>query len=226
MHKVRLIFFLFFLVLSAALALFPEYDIEFSSIFHDEEDGFMYEDDLFVSFVFKSIPIVTKMFACIFILVILYNLMLRKPLLKSPIFFLLLSLALGPGLIVSYGFKENFGRARPKEVIEFGGSKEFSRAAMPSDQCISNCSFSSGHAAMGYYFTAFAWITPIMFQNLVFFMTFLFGTGVGLGRILQGGHFLSDITFSVFIVLLVNELCFRLWKYLNHKTREKHADKK
>lgn len=225
MHKVRVTFFLFFLIFSVGLVAYPEYDLQFSSIFHDEEGGFLYHDDLFVSFVFRSIPFASKLFASICVMVLLYKLKSPKNIIKSPVIFLILSLAIGPGLIVNYGFKENFGRARPKEIIEFGGTKEFSSAAIITDQCRSNCSFSSGHAAMGYYFTVFAWIAPFMLQNLVFFTAFLFGTGVGLGRIIQGGHFLSDITFSFVIVILANELCYRFWIYLNKKTKEENAFK-
>lgn len=226
MHKVRLSFFLFFLLVSLALMFFPEYDIKFSETFYSSGGGFMYNKDLFVSFVFKSVPFITKLLALNFIIVLLYKIKSPKKILQSPTFFLILALTMGPGIIVNYGFKEHFGRARPREIVEFGGKKEFSRAAIITDQCKTNCSFSSGHAAMGYYFTAFAWISPLMLQNLVFFMAFLFGTGVGLGRILQGGHFLSDITFSFVIVILVNEICYRFWLHLRKKYTEKNANEK
>lgn len=226
MHKVRVSFFLVFLALSLGLVFYPEYDLEFSSFFYFSDQGFKYESDLFVSFVFASIPFISKLFGVIYVVGLIHKVLRGKNIIKSKIFFLLLALALGPGLVVNYVLKENFGRARPREIVEFGGSKEFSRAAIIADQCASNCSFSSGHASMGYYFTAFAWIAPPMFQNIVFCMTFLFGTGVGLGRVIQGGHFLSDITFSVAVVLFVNEICYRFWVYLNNRMRDKDALKK
>ncbi|MFO0918449.1 MAG: hypothetical protein U0872_09060, partial [Planctomycetaceae bacterium] len=39
--------------------------------------------------------------------------------------FLVLLIAIGPGLIVNVGFKQNWGRPRPHEVKEFGGAYAF-----------------------------------------------------------------------------------------------------
>ena len=42
--------------------------------------------------------------------------------------YLLLVLILGAGLIVNGILKEDFGRARPRDIVEFGGSKIFTPA--------------------------------------------------------------------------------------------------
>jgi len=70
--------------------------------------------------------------------------------------FLLLALALGPGLIVNTLLKDHWGRARPTQVAEFGGAAQFTPAPLPALQCARNCSFPAGHPAIGFYLGAFA----------------------------------------------------------------------
>ena len=62
------------------------------------------------------------------------------------IIFLLLTLALGPGLLVNGFLKSHWGRARPSEVSTFGGRQSFSPAYVIAHQCRHNCSFVSGDA--------------------------------------------------------------------------------
>lgn len=117
--------------------------------------------------------------------------------------FLLLSLLLGPGILANIVIKDNsLGRARPVQVAEFGGNSQFSRAFEYSGQCDHNCSFVSGHAAMGFYFTVLGWI-GLGWRG--FWLGMAVGTLVGLGRIVQGGHFLSDVVFAFWLVYGVNQ---------------------
>lgn len=123
--------------------------------------------------------------------------------------YVILSLAIGAGLIVNEGYKSFSGRARPKDVVEFGGPLAFSPAFVSGDQCRQNCSFVSGDAAMGFGFLAFAlvagrrrrWAIPLALS---------FGTLWALQRIVQGKHFLSDVVVaslvSTLVVLVLYEL--------------------
>lgn len=61
--------------------------------------------------------------------------------------FVVLALALGPGLVVNAVLKEHVGRARPAQLETFGGEASFSPAWTLSDQCAENCSFVSGDVA-------------------------------------------------------------------------------
>lgn len=45
--------------------------------------------------------------------------------------FLLLLLALGPGLLVNVILKNHLGRPRPQELIEFGGKQQFTQTGYP-----------------------------------------------------------------------------------------------
>ncbi len=70
------------------------------------------------------------------------------------------SLAIGPGLVVNTLLKDHWGRARPHQILEFGGTAHFSPAVLISDQCARNCPSHPGHAALGFWLVAFAAVVP------------------------------------------------------------------
>src|SRR5262249_27542471 len=99
-------------------------------------------------------------------------------------------------------FKDHWGRARPNEIVEFGGWKAFTPAVVPADQCNSNCSFVSGEAASVFLpFYAIALLLPEQ-AVLMLAMGMLCGLAAGLVRVAQGAHFLSDVIFAAIFMLL------------------------
>lgn len=126
--------------------------------------------------------------------------------------FLGICLGVGPGLVANLILKDQWGRARPKQVTEFGGSKNFTPPILPAKECRRNCSFVSGEASAMYVpFFAAAAMMPQSAVVLVGAGTVM-GLAAGAVRIAQGGHFLSDVIFAgVFMaltVLLVRWLMF------------------
>ena len=80
-----------------------------------------------------------------------------------------------------------------------------------SDACNTNCSFVSGDAAVGFSLIVLFFIT----KNILFFWTSLiFGFSIGLVRIMEGGHFFSDIIMSLILIYLC---CFFQIKYFYKK---------
>ncbi|MGE5260004.1 MAG: PAP2 family protein, partial [Actinomycetota bacterium] len=71
------------------------------------------------------------------------------PMLMRPTvaFFLLVSYALGPGLITNGILKPVWSRARPVSIEQFGGHKHFTPWWKPGGDCDRNCSFVSGDAS-------------------------------------------------------------------------------
>jgi lipid A 4'-phosphatase len=53
--------------------------------------------------------------------------------------FLVICLAVGPGIVANVVLKDHWGRARPKQVLEFGGAKAFTPPLIPTDQCAPSC---------------------------------------------------------------------------------------
>ena len=116
--------------------------------------------------------------------------------------FLLSTLLLGPGVLVNWVLKELSGRARPDAIAEFGGDKLFTAPWHFTDQCATNCSFVSGHASMGFYFVALAFVFASSRQRFWLLLAggWLLGLMFGGFRVYQGRHFLSDVLWSGLMV--------------------------
>jgi lipid A 4'-phosphatase len=118
--------------------------------------------------------------------------------------FMAACLGAGPGLVANVLFKDQWGRARPTQTVEFGGYKTFTTALVPARQCNRNCSFVSGEASSIFVlFFAAALIIPQWSISLAAAGT-LGGLAAGVIRMSQGAHFLSDVIFAgVFMALTV-----------------------
>jgi lipid A 4'-phosphatase len=115
--------------------------------------------------------------------------------------FVLLALALGPGLAAEVGFKDHWGRARPRDIVEFGGTQRFTPAFQPADQCAYNCSFVSGHAALTFGFAPLAFLLRGRRRRVALAAVTAAALGIGAMRMVQGAHFLSDVIFAGFVVV-------------------------
>jgi len=188
------------------LVAFPHIDLTIAGQFHDPIDGFYLRDNPLVRLVYHGVPWITRTVVVSLVLFLLaaWTFWRRRAFFsrqRRAALYLLLVMIVGPGLLVNTLFKDNWGRARPSQVEQFGGTKQFTRAALPADQCAKNCSFVSGHASVGFFFLAFAFVWP---RRRVLWL--VAGTGLGLGiglvRIMQGGHFFSDVIFCGIVVYL------------------------
>lgn len=119
--------------------------------------------------------------------------------------FLLLVLFIGPGLVINGVLKTCWGRPRPTQITEFGGDKEFVNAGFFGNAG-HNSSFPCGHASIAFYaiVPGFHFLKQQKRKLAItfFILGTLFGAFVGTARILQGGHFLSDVFWSAGIVYL------------------------
>jgi lipid A 4'-phosphatase len=191
--------------LAAALVFtaWPGLDLWFTGLFWSPQSGFFLHDWPPFLFVYRGLPILT--WAIVLALLALFAIVTLAerpagPFDRKTILFLLLSFALAPGLITNTMLKDHWGRARPSQVVEFGGTKSFSPALEPAGQCERNCSFVSGHGAMAFALIGFAFLpTTQRRRQRLGAAIFTFGGFVGLARIAQGGHFLSDTVFAALL---------------------------
>jgi lipid A 4'-phosphatase len=127
--------------------------------------------------------------------------------------FLIVTLALGPGILTNVILKDHWGRSRPIDVQQFGGTDKFTPWWDPRGECPNNCSFVAGEPSGAFWTMAPAALAPLELQPLAFAAALLFGTAVGILRIGGGGHFFSDVVFAgVFVYLeiwLVYGLIYR-----------------
>jgi lipid A 4'-phosphatase len=143
------------------------------------------------------------------IAIYLHNRLLKRSLCSidgKRVLYLLFVLIVGAGLIVNAGLKDNFGRARPRDVAEFGGAKQFTPAYVISGECRTNCSFSSGDAAGGFFALALA--LALTRRRAIFAAAAAVGVLVSLARIASGAHFFSDTVVSFFIMLILADVSY------------------
>ena len=129
------------------------------------------------------------------------------------IIFVWTSLFINLILIINFFLKTFWGRARPGDLLGFGGKDDFSPWYQISDACTSNCSFVSGDAAVGFSLITLYFVS----NNLKYlYLSIIFGFLLGLIRIAEGGHFLSDVVFSAIIFFLFGSVIkkFLLNKFL------------
>ena len=127
--------------------------------------------------------------------------------------FLVLMLLIGPGLLVNAGLKSLWGRPRPLQCEEFGGPMGFKPVGEISTQKFPNSSFPSGHAATAFYVIAPAFIAgsnrPRLRRRWLL-AGIGYGSAMGFTRVLQGGHFVSDVLWAGFIVYFVGVALARI----------------
>ena len=187
-----------FLISLAIFSIFPWIDLEVSSLFYDG-DKFFLKHYWFFQFFYKGLYVVVSLTVVILFALWIYQLISKKDLKylnKKAILYLFLALIIGPGLVTNTILKDNWDRARPNHVVEFGGTKSFTPFYKPTNQCDRNCSFVSGHSAAAFFFLAFAFIFK---SRKIFYVALLFGVLVSITRVVQGGHFFSDVVFAFFI---------------------------
>ncbi len=205
-RKFNILLGLSFLGLAVLFIKFPQIDIWFSSLFYQEGAGFIWKKHWFFVLFYYSVPIIVGLtFIVVLIQLVIPNNALI-PISRKQAIYLLLVLAIGPGLLVNFILKDHWGRARPRQIVQFNGDKTFTPAFIISDQCKKNCSFVSGHASIGFFLMSFAFINKRR-RKKILVGGILFGTMVGLARISQGGHFLSDVIFSGFCVYFSAVIC-------------------
>lgn len=197
----------------------PQIDLTVSAFFADPiEGGFPVSRDPFWKAV-RSFFILTTDGAVLVVLGLLLRNLLRsrRGHLNTRAFgFLVAAYVIGPGLVVNGLFKGFWGRARPRNIIAFGGPHQFSPPVIPADQCAHNCSFVSGEASSA---------ATLALALLLLFWLRLDGRGriaascvaavyVGVAsglRIAFGAHFLSDTIFAVLMMGLLVPVVHRVF---------------
>lgn len=207
------------LILTAAFAAvfyyLPSLDLVFTNFFYNNTEGFYLQNNLAVLAIYQLPKVISALFVvgCIY-----YGLKILKatrslhPKHYSKIIFVTLVCSLGPGLFVHEVLKEVYSRPRPRQVQEFGGDYQFVPTLHRASACENCYSFVSGHASAGFMVVALAILYKGRRRCILTSLSIFLGLFIGLARIIQGAHFLSDIIFAgltVFIIAYSLELVFR-----------------
>lgn len=126
------------------------------------------------------------------------------PILRSrAAIFLLVTFALGPGVLVNGILKPHWPRPRPSEVIELGGTLPFVPWWDPRGACDGNCSFVSGEGSSAAWLAAPAILLPPPWRGVALAGALVWVVVIGVGRMAAGGHFASDIVFAAVFTWLI-----------------------
>ena len=107
---------------------FPQIDIAVSALFYKPEQNFLLRDTPLHLFVDSWIRPSIKYLAVAFVVACVSKLFFGQSAVKrrfNIVAFLFASFLVGPVLLVNGLLKEFIGRARPKNIIEYGGTKIF-----------------------------------------------------------------------------------------------------
>jgi lipid A 4'-phosphatase len=194
-----------FLTASLLLSQFPGIDIEISRAFFN--NGFPLKQQWWQAWCHQAVTYFLWLSMASTVAICAFNRWSGRNLYgvdARKVCYLFVVLMLGPGLIVNVVLKDHFGRARPREVQEFGGSKHFTPAFVVSQECTTNCSFSSGEGAAAFFSLALA--SALSRRRAMYAAGIGFGSFVSFCRIAAGAHFFSDTVVSFFVMLIVADV--------------------
>jgi len=200
---------LLFAISSVLFYIYPWIDIEVSSLFVKNNRFYLHFQEPYWG-IYQSPYYIG--YAIIFLIILFaYQLYTKKDfkyLSRIDNGYILSIFIIGVVVVVNLILKDNMGRARPSDIIEFGGTLEFTKAFVLSNQCSMDCSFVCGHASFGFAFMAFYFVYKRVW---IFWFGFLYGMALGVTRIIQGGHFLSDVVVSFFIMYFISLYFYKLF---------------
>ena len=202
----------------AIFFIFPGIDIAFSKLFYVDGVGFPYRNHIVSIIVYKSVRFLTISLAVICLLSLFSNKMagLLKFSRKQAGFILIIAL-LTPGILVHWVMKPVWERARPVNITEFGGEYDYTsfyQIGVGQD----GKSFPSGHASMATSLIALGYVVAQNRRRKVFIATSIYAFIASMCRVWQGGHYISDITFSALLTLWTILLVKKY--YLDRKIEE------
>ncbi|MEA1676635.1 phosphatase PAP2 family protein [Nitrospirillum sp. BR 11163] len=194
------------------LVLDPTLDLTIAGWFWSAQGGFVWRTDPVANVLHEAVQVGARVMAGALVLGTAWTAWRRRPLLGADARawgFLLLSLAIGPGLLGNAVLKDHWHRARPVQVVEFGGTAPFTPPVLPAPKanCGRNCSFVSGDAVLAFFLHSFAY-TARRRQRLWLYGGLGVGAGAGLLRIGMGGHFFSDVMYAGLLTVLTSALLY------------------
>ena len=133
--------------------------------------------------------------------------------LRKVCFYFFSVLVVGNGILANALLKGFWGRPRPSQLKEFGGTQIF-EPSLWIDLASFGKSFPCGHATMGFYFFAIALLLKGKLRGFFVTLALAFGALIGISRMSYGGHFLTDVVWAAILMWLV---AFGLFQALHLK---------
>jgi len=195
------------IVVGGVFAVYPQLDLYISALFYDPATH------SFATW-YRAWPehlrdaaslLITLIVAPAFLAVAGKLVMPRRPMLIKgrAALFLIVTLALGPGVLANGILKEHSARMRPESVTQFGGTEAFTPWWDFRGPCTDNCSFIAGEPSGAFWTLAPAALAPLQWRALAYAGALAFGVAMAALRIAAGGHFFTDCVFAGVLMFLV-----------------------
>jgi lipid A 4'-phosphatase len=219
------------LVSFAIFAIWPAIDLHVSQFFYDPATGFVIDGHPLTEALRLTIWNLAILLCLLAAVGTLLGTTGREVLLPTRAWGFIVTLyILGPGVMVETLAKPLWGRVRPTQITEFGGSLQFSPPNELVGLCTRNCSFVSGEVS-GATVTALALLLlrfhlgrrlPRTLSFLMLAAALCLPLAVALQRIAAGRHYLSDTVFALLFTLLLALALSALLRPLSRRMRLAH----
>ena len=196
---------LFAMILATSLCVFANVDIRAASLFYQAGLGFSVGKLQPWDFLYRYGEFPAFAMGTVALLFVVAGYL--KPSLASfrrQALFISLLLIIAPGVLTNLVFKDHWGRPRPRQVDIFGGSMPFHQPWQPGP-APKNASFPAGHPTVAFYLSAPYFILREKKRRQALFWLWggiIYGIIMGLARVIQGGHFVTDVIWSAGFVYL------------------------
>lgn len=196
--------------------LYPELDLAISARFFDPaENAFPLRSTAWIRHTRDLAQIILIALSLPAVIALVLKLLLpHRPMLIAgrAAVFLIVTLILGPGLLVNALLKEHWPRPRPVAVSEFGGRQQFTAWWDPRGDCPRNCSFVSGEGSSAFWTIAPAIVTPPAWRATAVAAAVVYAATLSSLRLAVGAHFFTDLVFAAFFTFLIIWIVYR-WLY-------------
>lgn len=202
------------IVAAIFVAFSPELDQYIAALSYTETTRMFYgEQALWCKVIYYSVPVITVALVLtplVWLFISRHDSQKCKIIVKFGLM-TYLALSLGPGLVVNVMFKDHWGRPRPYQVLRDG--KKYSPFWQPHFSEKKDNSFPGGHASIG-FFLGIPFLALGRKKAAITF-SLIGGMIVGTVRILQGGHYLSDVLFAgIFVWVVAKVVVYGMPKWL------------
>ncbi len=153
------------------------------------------------SLLYGASPWITASLVVIGLLALGASVLRHRPSGRRYAVFVLLTVIVGPGLLINVVFKDHWDRPRPRDVVQFGGPLHYVVAPLRGE---GGASFPCGHCSVGFLYALGWWVWRRRRPRAAWASLAtgaLAGLALGAGRMAAGGHFLSDVLWSALIAL-------------------------
>ena len=202
------IFLLSLVVLLTLIVFFTvgsSIDIYISGLFYGKDEKFLLQSyypitRLVREFILPATILYLLLFPGLSLFLPLKKIYFNFNLKRKEVLFIFLTFLFNLLIVVNVVLKNTWGRARPNDILQLGGNEGFTPWFQISDSCIKNCSFVSGDASVGFSIITLFFITK---KNMYLWLSLFFGILFGTIRVLEGGHFVSDVLVSGFLIFIL-----------------------